>query len=237
VYPALYNGLPGHVLARNAANAHPLAGETDIMSLARAYIPHWVDKTAEEGLIPKGYNVRSAEEINILIGCSADEFVQLLTTDVNKSTRCHTCGGEGHASTQDTPDGERIVCPTKLLQTGSNSVSFNKAHKYKQHSKQLAHNIDELTTQLENAHKLHDTAQRNSRRRSPLPSKAMLTSEEDEDDNSQLDSSAHTCDEDEDSDNDSQDSAFSTVKDFADVASASKSTKKPFRKGPRSKKL
>ena len=241
VYPALYNGLAGHLLARNAANPHPLAGQTNIMALARAYIPHWVEKTAEEGLTPKGYNARAVEEINVLVGCTAEEFIHLLTTDVTKSTKCYVCGGEGHAATQETPDGEKIICPTKLLQTGSNTTSFNKALKYKHQSKQLAHSIDELTSQLESAHKLHDTSQRNMRRRSPLPTshgKAHFISEDEDEDDSGIDTStAQSCNDDDDDSDNSQDSAFSTVKDFADVAgSSSKSAKKPFRKSFRSKK-
>ena len=70
--------------------------------------------------------MRSAIQMDELLTYTPDDMVQLLTTDVTKATKCFVCGGDGHAATQETPDGEKLVCPTKLLNTGKNSDSYNK---------------------------------------------------------------------------------------------------------------
>ena len=229
VYPATYGGLPGNALGANALTVHPLAGQQHIFPLSIAYVPQWVTKAAEEGYTPKGYNARSAVEMDELLSCTPDDFVEILTTDITKSTRCIVCNGDGHAATQDFPNGERVVCPTRLLGTGKNSDSFNKYSKYKKQNKDMAHEIEQLHTELEEAHKLYGSSSRDERRRPTSKFSKHTTSQlEDSHDASAAESSAASQTEKSDSDDDSADSAGSAIHDFADMVSDK--SRRPFKK-------
>ena len=226
VFPALYGQLPGHASSTLAAIPHPQAGQQNVQALARAHVSDWVMTSADLGVIPRGYTARSVEEMAYLLTRDIEDYVHIMAEDVTPQHECDTCGGKGHCSTQRTKDGEIMVCPTKTLGTGKNSMSFDKARKYKSHAKQLTLELEDLTLQLEEAHKLHDSEARSGRRKQlqfqgRKPSSVGSSSqhgmgselEEDTQDESGL--SALDMDDD---DNLSDDSAHSAISGFADVA-------------------
>ena len=127
-FPAIYGAMPQFIGSPLAAQPHPLAGQPNIMALARKYFPDWTVKAAAAGKdIPNGL-VRAIED------CATPEDVNLLMSDIKEDMKCHTCGGHGHTSRFTAPNGEEIVCPTKLIKTGhfSGSSSSNKTDKFQQ---------------------------------------------------------------------------------------------------------
>ena len=179
-FPATYGLIPGFAGAPNAAVAHPQAGRCDIMPLARAYLPDWITKSHHIAKqVPSGL-VRSAEADQFLdvfvhmLEYMPEGMVELLAKDITPETECFVCGGKGHAATQDLDNGEQLICPTKVLATRSkSSAGSSHSHSgkdYKKHAKELKVQIDELKLELEEAHKLHDTPTRGTRRRfTPKP--------------------------------------------------------------------
>ena len=230
VYPATYGGLPGHASSLIAATMHPLRGQQYVMALARAYIAQWMDKTADEGITPRGYTARSVEEMDSLSTSNPDELVQILTTDITSKTKCVVCNGDGHAATQDTPNGERITCATRLLSTGKNSSSYSQYQKYKQKSLHQAKQLEDLTSELESVNKLNDSPTRDSRRRPirKLPSQQnSAQSADDSEDLSLHDDSEKSGIDDEEQCSD--DSAHSMIQDFAEVLHSQKrNSRKPY---------
>ena len=171
VYPALYGGIPEFVVTSRAAVAHPLAGQPDIYSLMRQYIPDWMSKSQElsHKSTPRGF-VRQLtmtnDTLDVADGASesmdtpSEEIcpqVNLASTDVTDSTKCHLCNGMGHATSQILPNGDKLFCTTKVLQDikagkpieGTKDSKFReKAQKYKSAYQQSAHEINSLKDQV-----------------------------------------------------------------------------------------
>ena len=230
VYPPTYGNLPGHASSLIAATAHPFRGQQYIMALARAFINQWMDKTADEGITPRGYTARSAEEMTMLTTSNPEEIVEILTTDITSKTKCIVCNGDGHAATQHTPNGEVITCPTRLLSTGKNSSSYSQYQKYKQKASHQAKQIEDLSSELESVNKLHDSPTRDHRRRPirKLPSQhsSAQSADDSEDVSIHDDTDKSGIDDDEQC---SDDSAHSMIHDFAEVLNSQKrNPRKPY---------
>ena len=225
LFPANYGMIPGFAGSPIAARAHPYAGQPDCKSMQRAYIADWVTKSANMSKGTPNGLVRSIEEAVM------EDVVNLLSTDIKSTTDCFVCGGKGHAATQELPDGEKLICPTKVLRTGvsngaSNYTKPNTASSttMRAERKAMANEIDELKTEVQDmAYKLHQSAAQKGRRRpirreTPPP---QLANECDDDDAS---ASAATNDED-----GSDDSAASHIEQFAEVVQRGKGQWKPRR--------
>ena len=83
--------------------------------------------------------------------------VNLAAKDVTSQTKCHTCGGEGHATWQTMEGGEKLTCPTKVLGTGSKvtkrsddgySKLKSKYNKISREAKELKKMVLMLTSQV-----------------------------------------------------------------------------------------
>ena len=228
VYPATWGNMPGYAASPIAAVAHPMAGQPDHNRMARAYVADWVTKSSSvRKSIPHGM-VREVELIP-----EPDEVVELLAKDVTAKTPCFLCGGDGHAATTMLPDGEKVICATKILEK-YNSTGFKPKHRANKQTvtkgDSMAHELHELQSRMEDIMRLQQTSQQNDRRRSnkshASSSRADAHSLESEaetvdgSDAADSDAQAHTCDED---DNDSMDSDGSRIQDFAEVVHPSKS--------------
>ena len=105
-----------------AGNAHPHAGEPDIMTAAYAFRPEW-ERMIVNGLIkkaPKGsvqqVNDSSSEgesDNDQSDNESADESANMARSAISKRTVCLVCGGLGHAADID----GKIKCPNLILKT------------------------------------------------------------------------------------------------------------------------
>ena len=108
-YPATYGGDPEFVLAPNALAPHPFAGHVDLYKLIRKYLNQWAKKIAHVHRHAPSGMVKSAVFVD------AEAYLNLLAKDVQPTTRCHTCNGEYHASTQVLSDGTVVECAKKTL--------------------------------------------------------------------------------------------------------------------------
>ena len=240
VYPATYGALPGHAGCAIAAIAHPLAGQQYTFALARAYVSEWVTRAADLGTTPRGYTARSVEEMDALLTTDIDDIALILAEHVTPQMVCEYCGGVGHCTRQKKANGETLTCVSKLLGHNKNTESFDKLGKYKKQVTSMAHEIEDLTTELD-AFKLRESDSRKLRRKPPRTqgstSKHALSSEaeattDNESGHSVTDMHALACDSDDDEGSD--DSAHSAVVSFADAHMASKDSRK-LRKSPRGK--
>ena len=155
-------------------------------------------------------------------------MVELLAKDITSETECFVCGGKGHAAGQDLEDGTHVPCATKVLRNLSkSSAGPSRSHSgkdYKKHAKELKVQIDELKLELEEAHKLHDTPTRGTRRRfTPKPKAHEASDFDTSQSQSELeDDSAHQLEDD-----DSDRSDGSVVRTFAEVAQPTPGRKSP----------
>ena len=95
LHPANY---PAH--HPQAGNAHPLAGQPDIVATATAFYGEWA-RMCNEGLIksiPKGFARRIDSDVD---SASDDEHANLARSRATTNTVCLVCGGLGHASKVD----------------------------------------------------------------------------------------------------------------------------------------
>tara|TARA_B110000503_G_scaffold9966_1_gene13425 strand:+ start:4208 stop:5791 length:1584 start_codon:yes stop_codon:yes gene_type:complete len=221
VFPAVYGAMPGYAGSPLAALAHPLAGQPDTTSMIRAFVADWIDKSSS---MPKGTPeglVRSIEESVF------EEQINLLSSDIKSTTKCFVCGGDGHAATQEMPDGEKLICPTKVLRTGvsngareytkpsHSSTSTARAHKT------MSEKIEQLEQELEHtALRLQQSGAREQRRRPFVPRSKTASQAESDIDNASADSAFN---EEEDG---SDDSAASQIHQFAEVLN--KSDRRPY---------
>ena len=197
-FPALYGTMPQFIGSPLALVPHPLAGQPNIMAMARKYFPDWTVKAAAAGKdIPNGL-VRAVED------CETPEDVSMLMADIKEDMKCHTCGGHGHTSRFTNPNGEEVVCPTKLIKAGqfpssSKSDKFQrKFTKQAQEIELLTEELNQLRTDTETSFKLRDTANRSARRR-PTPKPVHQISDGDtegtqDEENSEIDEDANSVD-------------------------------------------
>lgn len=175
IFPATYGGLPGYANSPIAARAHPHAFQPNIKRMSIAYLPDWFTKTANIKNTPNGM-VRSVEEASAAC-LDCDEIAELLSSDqVTKSTKCFACGGDGHPARCTLPNGDTFTCGTLLLknQTGHNDHNHkpgNSSYKHDKRVQELTHELEELETRLEEAHRLVNTKNRDGRRRPYRPSR------------------------------------------------------------------
>ena len=226
VYPALWGGIPGYAGSPIAANAHPLAGEPDHNRMARAYVADWVTKSSSiRKSIPHGM----VREIELLP--EPDEVVELLAKDVSAKTTCYVCGGEGHSASCVMPNGEKLVCPTKMLQNISGGTKHKNFKQTSTKDDNMAHELHELQTRMDDILRLQQTAQQSERRRFTKPHSSSsrstahsLESDAETPDGSVVGESDAMAASGDDDDNDSVDSDGSRIQDFAEVVNPSKST-------------
>ena len=106
-HPAVY---PAHFPAALAGNAHPHAGQPDILATANAFYSEWsrmIDKGLIKG-VPKGlaYSARHSPPQHLVEQAeqsddSEDESANMARTRVSATTVCGVCGGVGHAGNID----------------------------------------------------------------------------------------------------------------------------------------
>ena len=103
-----------------AGNAHPHAGEPDILACARAFeaewermIVHGLIKSAPRGSVHQVVSSSEGENENESDNESADESASMAKSAVNERTVCLECGGLGHAADVD----GKIKCPNLILKT------------------------------------------------------------------------------------------------------------------------
>lgn len=93
--------------------AHPKAGQPDIDKMIRTLWPHFYTEIVTKNFVDKGiyaYSVWDPEWFD------EAEQANLAVSNVTPDTKCFYCGGDGHAATQTTEDGEIIVCASKRIQ-------------------------------------------------------------------------------------------------------------------------
>ena len=117
VYPANYVAHDPR-----AGQAHPHAGEPDVLTAAYAFRPEWERmivsgfiKKAPKGLVQKVNDSSSAGESDNdqSDNESADESANMARSAISKRTVCLVCGGLGHAADID----GKIKCPNIILKT------------------------------------------------------------------------------------------------------------------------
>ena len=117
-FPPLIGGDPAFALHPNRANAHPRAGQFDVLQAARKYLPRWVVKISDVN------RFMPSEMLKSTICIDTDEFLNLLAADVTPQMICTLCGGKGHAASFFLKDGTKQVCATKIarIENGGESA-------------------------------------------------------------------------------------------------------------------
>ena len=95
---------------------------------------------------------------------------------ITAKTECWYCGGHGHPATCETSDGTKIICASKQLgnkpdiKRSSNGDNDRKLKRLEAKCVELTDQIASLTTELEQANRIHDNPTRSSFRRRPSSS-------------------------------------------------------------------
>ena len=113
VYPALYGAIPGFAKHPKATQAHPFAGQPDINSLAKGYFAQWcVAVSNSSKFTPDGFAKVVCSEVD---DDESNEWINLMSSEVNEDTICTHCGKAGHAASQWLKNGMLLVCTNKVL--------------------------------------------------------------------------------------------------------------------------
>ena len=164
--PATYAGSAYPYPPGMAGNAMPNAGEPDTEAISRSYVSNWVSKSAIHGKNVQSGNINFVamevcEEVVPDMANSTSDFpalhppnvenANLLSKDVTPKTKCNYCGGDGHATSQILPSGEKIFCTSWTL--GNKPMSSGKSTetrltKYKAVNEAQELKIEELTEML-----------------------------------------------------------------------------------------
>lgn len=143
IFPATYAAiLPGGV---NAAVAHPFAGEPSILLYAKCWLPDWCIKSSlakNEAIFELSVCIDSEND-------QSDSAFLLHHSRIGDSTSCNTCGGKGHGSETELPDGNKVMCPTLILRKGGGT---NAGTKNSSDKKQLFAHIVDTDTDDTNAY-------------------------------------------------------------------------------------
>ena len=217
VYPATLGLIPGLGGALPLAGiAHPNANEPDIKSLAMGYVGDWVTQISKVSQNTPYGLARSVTESD-----NSDEIINLMVGDVTPKTKCFVCGGEGHAASQILPDGTKVLCTNKVIQSSSNidSKSISRMEKYKQQRDSYAKEVQNLNEQLEEANITLSKSKCNKNnysRKQAIPQAHSTEEDSGEEDVQQAHSDLEQTDDGSDT------SASSTIRSFAEVAHTSK---------------
>jgi hypothetical protein len=115
-YPATYGAMPIFAFAPNAADPHPMAGYVDLQLLVRKYLNQWAKKIATLHRNAPSGMLKSAEPV------MEDAYLDMLAKDITPKTKCYTCGGDKHTSTQFLEDGTKVTCAKKIIEEHNQKV-------------------------------------------------------------------------------------------------------------------
>ena len=51
-----------------------------------------------------------------------DAYLDMLAKDITPKTKCYTCGGDNHTSTQFLDDGTKVTCAKKIIEEHNQKV-------------------------------------------------------------------------------------------------------------------
>ena len=153
LYPANYGMDPEFALAPNALVAHPHAGSVDLHKMCRKYLNQWAKKIATLNRNAPSGMIKSAELV-----VDSEHFLNLLAKDVNNKTRCETCGGLGHASSQILDDGSLYLCASKRLRNRPLASSANSAVSDVESEPDTPFDMDELAEVINSLQESSDAA-------------------------------------------------------------------------------